>query len=100
MGADNSDSTILHFFVSNVNTGLVAPCFKIARIVNTGLVAHCFKIAGIVNTGLVAHCFKIEMIVIRASLHKVFKELFQGVMLFDKMVINVNKGHAAQDLKI
>ena len=85
MGADNSDSTILHFFVSNVNMGLVA---------------HCFKIARIVNTGLVAHCFKIEMIVISASLHKVFKELFQGVMLFDKMVINVNKGHAAQDFKI
>ena len=78
MGANNSDSTILHFFVSNVNMGLVAHCFKIARIVNTGLVAHCFKIARIVNTGLVAHCFKIEMIVIRASLHKVFKELFQG----------------------
>ena len=58
MGNINSDSAIcFHVFVPNVNTGLVAHCFKIAGVVNKGLVAHCFKIAGVVNTGLVAPCF-------------------------------------------
>ena len=54
--------------VINVNKGPTG-------VVNMGLVAHCF-----VNTGLVAHFFKIEMIVISALMHKVFEELFQGVL--------------------
>ena len=84
-GTDNSDSTIcVHVFVSNVNMGLVAHCSNI--VVNMGLVAHCFNIARIVNTGLVAHYFRIDMIVIRALLHKVFKELFQGVLNYLNIV--------------
>ena len=33
-----------------------------------------------VNMGPAAQDFKIELVVIRALLHKVFKELFQGVL--------------------
>ena len=66
--------------------GLVAHCSNIVVNVNMGLVAHCFNIARIVNTGLVAHYFRIDMIVIRALLHKVFKELFQGVLNYLNIV--------------
>ena len=61
-----------------------------------------------VNKGPAAQDFKIEIIVISASMHKVFKEFSQGfsivrilfLHLFIKMFVNLDTCHAAQDFKV